>query len=215
MANLFENPMGLDGFEFVEFTAPAAGVLEPVFESMGFTCVARHRSKAVALWRQGDINFLTNYEPGSHAWYYAREHGPSACGMAFRVQDATAAYNRALEKGAQPVAVETGPMELRLPAIRGIGGAILYLIDRYAEGQSIYDIDFHWLQGVDRKPAGLGFHTLDHLTHNVYRGRMGYWARYYEELFNFREIRYFDIEGEHTGLLSKAMTAPDGKIRIP
>ena len=183
MSDLFENPMGLDGFEFVEFTAPAPGVLEPVFESMGFTCVARHRSKDVALWRQGDVNFLTNYQPGSHAWYCAREHGPSACGMAFRVQDATLAYNRALEKGAQPVTVETGPMELRLPAIRGIGGAILYLIDRYAEGQSIYDIDFHWVPGADRKPAGLGFHTLDHLTHNVYRGRMAYWARYYEELF--------------------------------
>jgi 4-hydroxyphenylpyruvate dioxygenase len=215
MADLFANPMGLDGFEFVEFTAPEKGLLEPVFEMMGFTCVARHRTKDVALWRQGAINFISNYEPHSHAWYYAREHGPSACGMAFRVKDATAAYNRALEKGAQPMDVETGPMELRLPAIKGIGGAILYLIDRYEEGQSIYDIDFHWVDGVDRKPQGHGFHTLDHLTHNVYRGRMEYWAKYYENLFNFREIRYFDIKGEYTGLLSKAMTAPDGKIRIP
>ncbi len=215
MADLFENPMGLDGFEFVEFTAAAPGVLEPVFEMMGFTKVARHRSKQVELWRQGDINFITNYEPGSHADYYAREHGASACGMAFRVKDATAAYERALAQGAQPVIVETGPMELRLPAIKGIGGATLYLIDRYEEGSSIYDIDFHWLEGVDQNPAGHGFHTLDHLTHNVYRGRMDYWAKYYEDLFNFREIRYFDIKGEYTGLLSKAMTAPDGKIRIP
>ena len=215
MADLFENPMGLDGFEFVEFTAPQEGVLEPVFEVMGFTKVAVHRSKNVSLWRQGDINFITNYEPGSHAFYYGREHGPSACGMAFRVRDARAAYARALECGAEPVEVETGPMELRLPAIKGIGGATVYLIDRYEEGVSIYDIDFTWLEGVDRKPEGCGFHTLDHLTHNVYRGRMQYWANYYEKLFNFREIRYFDIKGEYTGLLSKAMTAPDGKIRIP
>ncbi len=215
MADLFENPMGLNGFEFVEFTAPQRGVLEPVFEMMGFTLVAKHRSKAVELWRQGDINFITNYEPKSHAAFYAQEHGPSACGMAFRVKDAAYAYNRALEKGAQPVEVSTGPMELRLPAIKGIGGATLYLIDRYEDGESIYDIDFHWLEGVDKHPVGCGFHTLDHLTHNVYHGRMEHWANYYEDLFNFREIRYFDIKGEYTGLVSKALTAPDGKIRIP
>lgn len=215
MADLFENPMGLDGFEFLEFTAPERGILEPVFESMGFTKVAVHKSKQVELWRQGDINLLSNYEPKSHAHYYAEEHGPSACGMAFRVKDAQKAYQLALENGAQPVEIETGPMELRLPAIKGIGGATLYLIDRYEEGHSIYDIDFTWLEGVDRHPEGCGFHTLDHLTHNVYRGRMDFWAGYYEKLFNFREIRYFDIKGEYTGLLSKAMTAPDGKIRIP
>lgn len=215
MADLFENPMGLDGFEFVEFTAPERGILETVFESMGFTKVAVHKSKQVELWRQGGINFITNYEPKSHAHYYAEEHGPSACGMAFRVKDAQKAYTMALEKGAQPVEVHTGPMELRLPAIKGIGGATLYLIDRYEEGSTIYDIDFEWLEGVDRNPEGCGFHTLDHLTHNVYRGRMQYWADYYENLFNFQEIRYFDIKGEYTGLTSKAMTAPDGKIRIP
>lgn len=215
MTDLFENPMGLDGFEFVEFTALERGILEPIFEMMGFSLVARHKSKSVELWRQGDINFITNYEPNCHAAYYAEEHGPSACGMAFRVKDAQHAYSRALEKGAQPVEIHTGPMELRLPAIKGIGGATLYLIDRYEEGKSIYDIDFTWLEGVDQHPVGCGFHTLDHLTHNVYRGRMEYWANYYERLFNFREIRYFDIKGEYTGLLSKAMTAPDGKIRIP
>jgi len=91
----------------------------------------------------------------------------------------------------------------------------LYLTDRYEDGRSIYDIDFNWIEGVDRNPVGFGFHTLDHLTHNVYRGRMDFWANYYEDLFNFREIRYFDIKGEYTGLLSKALTAPDGKIRIP
>jgi 4-hydroxyphenylpyruvate dioxygenase len=215
MADLFENPMGLDGFEFVEFTALEKGILEPVFEMMGFTHVADHKSKDVHLWRQGDINFITNYEPNSHAFYYAQEHGPSACGMAFRVKDSQKAYADALGKGAQPVEINTGAMELKLPAIKGIGGATLYLIDRYEGANTIYDIDFNWIEGVDRNPKGCGFHTLDHLTHNVYRGRMDFWANYYEELFNFREIRYFDIKGEYTGLLSKAMTAPDGKIRIP
>lgn len=215
MADLFENPMGLDGFEFVEYSAPERGVLEPVFEMMGFSLVARHRSKDVDLWRQGEINFVINYEARSPAAYYAEEHGPSACGMAFRVRNARQAYDRALEQGAQPIDIPVGPMELKLPAIRGIGGAILYLVDRYEEGSSIYDIDFEFVEGVDRRPQGCGFELIDHLTHNVYRGRMDYWAAYYERLFNFREIRHFDIKGEYTGLQSRAMTAPDGKIRIP
>ena len=215
MTDLFDNPMGLNGFEFVEYAAPERGILEPAFAMMGFSHIASHRSKDVDLWRQGDINFILNYEKGSPAAFYAEEHGPSACGMAFRVRDAKQAYNRALELGAQPIDIPTGPMELKLPAIRGIGGAILYLIDRYEEGTSIYDIDFVFLDGVDRHPEGCGFKLIDHLTHNVYRGRMEYWSSYYERLFNFREIRYFDIKGEHTGLTSRAMTAPDGKIRIP
>ncbi len=215
MADLFENPMGLRGFEFVEFTAPERGILEPVFESMGFSRVARHRSKDVDLWRQGGINMIVNYEPGTPAEYYAREHGPSACAMGFRVADAPKAYRLLLEKGAQPVEVESGFSELRLPAIRGIGGAIIYLIDRYEDGASIYDIDFQYLEGVDVRPVGCGFNVIDHLTHNVYKGRMDYWAKYYEDLFNFREIRYFDIKGEYTGLVSRALTAPDGLIRIP
>ena len=215
MADLFENPIGLDGFEFLEFTAPKKGILEPIFEAMGFTLVARHKSKDVELWRQGDINLLSNYEKKCHAAYYAEEHGPSACGMAFRVKDSQHAYKEVLARGAQPMDTHTGPMELKLPAIKGIGGAMLYLIDRYEGENTIYDIDFNWIEGVNRHPEGCGFHTLDHLTHNVYRGRMNFWAGFYEKLFNFKEIRYFDIKGEYTGLLSKAMTAPDGKIRIP
>ena len=215
MADLFDNPMGLMGFEFVEFASPAHGVLEPLFEKMGFTLVAKHRSKDVVLYRQGGINFIVNREAKSQAGYFAAEHGPCACGLAFRVRDAHQAYKLALSRGAQPVEIPTGPMELRLPAIKGIGGAPLYLIDRFEEGKSIYDIDFEYLEGVDRNPVGHGFQVVDHLTHNVYRGRMAYWADFYNKLFNFQEIRYFDIQGEYTGLTSKAMTAPDGLIRIP
>jgi 4-hydroxyphenylpyruvate dioxygenase len=219
MADLFENPMGLMGFEFVEFASPTPQVLEPLFECMGFTLVARHRSKDVLLYRQGDINFIVNREPKSLAAYFAAEHGPSACGLAFRVRDAHKAYFRALELGAQPVEIPTGPMELRLPAIKGIGGAPLYLIDRFEDGRSIYDIDFEFLPAfadpASRHPVGHGLQCVDHLTHNVYRGRMAFWGAFYERLFNFREIRYFDIQGEYTGLTSRAMTAPDGLIRIP
>jgi 4-hydroxyphenylpyruvate dioxygenase len=219
MADLFDNPMGLMGFEFVEFASPTAQVLEPLFEKLGFSLVARHRSKDVLLYRQGGINFIVNREPHSQAAYFAAEHGPSACGLAFRVRDSHRAYARALELGAQPIEIPTGPMELRLPAIKGIGGAPLYLIDRFDDGKSIYDIDFEFLPGFEdpasRRPMGHGFRMIDHLTHNVYKGRMAFWGQFYERIFNFREIRYFDIQGEYTGLTSRAMTAPDGLIRIP
>jgi len=215
MADLFDNPMGLCGFEFVEFASPTPNVLEPLFEKLGFSLVAKHRSKDVVLYRQGDINFIVNREPRSLAGYFAAEHGPGPCAMAFRVRDAHKAYARALEQGAQPIDVPTGPMELRLPAIKGIGGAPLYLIDRFEDGKSIYDIDFEWLPGAERHPVGHGFKMIDHLTHNVYKGRMAFWGSFYERIFNFREIRYFDIQGEYTGLTSRAMTAPDGLIRIP
>lgn len=215
MNDTTHNPMGLDGFEFVEFAARERGQLESVFSLLGFSHIANHRSKDVTLHRQGDINFIINYEPQSYARYFADEHGPSACGMAFRVRDSHRAYARALQLGAQPVEIHTGPMELHLPAIKGIGGAPLYLIDRYGEGNSIYDIDFDYIDGVDHHPEGCGFKLIDHLTHNVYRGRMDYWAEFYEKIFNFREVRFFDIKGEYTGLRSRAMSAPDGKIRIP
>ncbi|GGO84876.1 4-hydroxyphenylpyruvate dioxygenase [Marinobacterium nitratireducens] len=215
MGDLFENPAGLCGFEFVEFAGPEPDKVAQVLRMLGFTKVARHRSKQVDLYRQGGINFILNREKKSLADYFAQEHGPSACGFGFRVRNAHAAYAHVLERGAQPLEIPTGPMELRLPAIKGIGGAPIYLIDRFEEGSSIYDIDFEFLDGVDRHPEGCGFYEIDHLTHNVYRGRMAFWADFYERLFNFREIRYFDIKGEYTGLTSKAMTAPDGKIRIP
>jgi 4-hydroxyphenylpyruvate dioxygenase len=209
------NPMGTDGFEFVEYTAPDPKALGKLFETMGFAAVARHRSKDVTLYRQGDVNFIVNAEPDSFAQAFARVHGPSACAMAFRVKDAAAAYARALERGAKPFRSTVGPMELNIPAIKGIGGSLIYLVDRYGPAGSIYDIDFRPLPGVDQQPNGVGLRAIDHLTHNVHRGRMAEWSRFYEHIFNFREVRYFDIEGKLTGLRSKAMTSPCGKIRIP
>jgi len=214
-ADLFDNPMGLQGFDFVEFVSPEPELVETLFRNLGFTHIANHRSKDVALFRQGDINLILNREPKSHGSYFLGEHGAGACSMGFRVKNAQQAYELAIENGAEPVEVPTGVMELRLPAIKGIGGSLIYLIDRFGDGNSIYDIDFEYLPGVDKHPKGFGFKVIDHLTHNVYRGRMAYWADFYERIFNFREIRYFDITGEYTGLTSKAMTAPDGKIRIP
>lgn len=215
MSDQFNNPLGLDGFEFLEFCAPDKGVLEPAFERMGFTMVAHHRSKDVQLWRQGQINLIANYEPQSPAAYFAAEHGPSACGMGFRVRNATSAYRLAKQRGAEPVNVRTGPMELRLPAIRGIGGSLIYLIDRYGEKLSIYDIDFVFENGDEPFPIGAGFQTIDHLTHNLYKGRIAHWEDFYSRIFGFREFRQFDVTGEYSGLNTKVMMAPDGKIRIP
>jgi 4-hydroxyphenylpyruvate dioxygenase len=210
----FDNPMGTDGFEFVEYTAPDAELLRTLFEQLGFPVVARHRSKNVTLHRQGDINFIINAEPDSVAQRFAREHGPSVCAMAFRVKDANRAWRRALELGAKPFAGQVGPMELQIPAIEGIGGSLIYLVDRYGAGGTIYDVDFRPVGASSTvKPAALSY--IDHLTHNVQRGNMNLWAGFYERLFNFREIRYFDIEGRKTGLFSRAMTSPCGKIRIP
>ena len=213
--DLWDNPMGTDGFEFVEYTAPDPTALGAVFESLGFSAVARHRSKRVTLFRQGDVNFIVNAEPESFAQSFARLHGPSICAIAFRVKDAAAAYHRAIELGAKPVHSRIGPMELNIPAIEGIGGSLIYLVDRYGPRGTIYDIDFVPLPGVDPNPAGVGLAVIDHLTHNVHRGRMDVWAGFYKRLFNFRQIRYFDIEGKLTGIKSRAMTSPDRKIRIP
>jgi 4-hydroxyphenylpyruvate dioxygenase len=185
---------------------------------MGFTAIARHRAKNVLLYRQGDVNFIVNAEPESFAQAFARVHGPSICAIAFRVKDAAFAYKSAVDNGAWGVEARPGPMELNIPAIKGIGDSLIYLVDRYAgngTGVSIYDIDFVPLPGVDQHPRGAGLTYIDHLTHNVHRGRMEEWAGFYERLFNFREVRYFDIEGKLTGLKSKAMTSPCGKIRIP
>src|SRR5216684_2924490 len=210
-----QNPMGTDGFEFVEFCHPKPEELDRLFKTMGFAAVAKHRSKDVTLYRQGGVNLILNAQPGSFAAKFAKEHGPSAPAMAFRVVDAKHAYERALKLGAKPAKTVAGPEELDIPAIEGIGGLQIYLVDRYGAKGSIYDVDFRWLGAPDPKPEGAGLWYIDHLTHNVYRGRLDEWAVFYERLFNFRQIRYFDIEGKLTGVRSRAMTSPDGRIRIP
>ncbi|MGI4877231.1 MAG: 4-hydroxyphenylpyruvate dioxygenase [Janthinobacterium lividum] len=209
-----ENFMGLDGFEFVEFTGPDPQALAALFEAMGFTHVATHRSKDVRRYAQGSINFLLNMDTTGQAAAFRNAHGPSANAMAFRVGDAAQAFTEAVSRGATPVTGPVGPMELNIPAIEGIGGSNLYLVDRTGEHE-IYDVDFKPVPGAGIDDRSVGLHTLDHLTHNVNRGRMAHWAEFYERIFGFRQIRYFDIEGQSTGLFSKAMTAPDDKIRIP
>src|SRR5437588_7708559 len=221
----WDNPIETDGFEFVEYAAPKPRALGALFEQLGFQRVARHRHKDVALYKQGDVNFILNAEPRSFAQNFARRHGPSVCAMAFRVRDAANAYEKLVGRGAWGVENHAGPGELNIPAIKGIGDSLIYLVDRYPEnayGNTIYDVDFRPLAGFESlwrreapAPAGVGLTYVDHLTHNVHRGRMQEWAEFYERLFNFREIRYFDIEGKLTGLKSKAMTSPDGRIRIP
>lgn len=216
-----ENPMGTDGFEFIEYTSPDPAYLRILFERMGFPVVARHRSKDVTLHRQGDINFIINAEPNSFAQGFAAKHGPSICAIAFRVKDAALAISRAVELGATAVPAEVGPMELNIPAIEGIGGSRLYFVDRYCDeaghkhgNSTIYDVDFEPVAAVQGVPS-TGLTYIDHLTHNVHRGMMDHWAGFYERLFNFKEIRFFDIEGKVTGLTSRAMVSPCGKIRIP
>jgi 4-hydroxyphenylpyruvate dioxygenase len=217
--------MGTDGFEFIEYAAPDPVAMGELFERMGFQAIARHRHKNATLYRQGEINFIINAEPDSFAQRFARLHGPSVCAIAFRVEDAKAAYERALSLGAWGYAQAAGPGELNIPAIKGIGDSIIYFIDRWrgkhgAQAGAIgnigfFDVDFEPLSGATLNPIGHGLTYIDHLTHNVHRGRMDEWAGFYERLFDFREVRYFDIEGQATGVKSKAMTSPCGKIRIP
>lgn len=207
-----DDPVATDGFDFVEYTAPDSYALATLFERMGFSAVARHRSKDVVLFRQGGINFIINHEPHSFARAFARIHGPSVCAFAIRVRDAQAILQRAIKRGAKPYYTPVGPQELEIPAIRGIGGSLVYFVECNSE-RSIYDVDFVALDNIAPREAGLT--RIDHLTHNVRQGRMDAWANFYERLFDFREIRYFDIQGATTGLRSRAMASPCGRIRIP
>ncbi len=213
------NPLGTDGFEFVEYTAAdSQGIesLKTLFSQLGFTEIAKHRSKQAWLYRQGDVNFIVNAQPHSQAEQFSALHGPSVCGMAFRVKDAKVAMERALSNGGTEYRTEIGPMELSIPAIYGVGESLLYFVDRYGDHE-IYDVDFVFYSDYKQKVAehSVGLYEIDHLTHNVRQGQMDVWSGFYERIGNFREIRYFDIEGKLTGLVSRAMTAPCGKIRIP
>ena len=215
MTEQIENPMGTDGFDFIEYAAPDASMLHELFKSMGFTAVAKHKKRNITLYRQHDTNFLVNEEPDSFAADFAAEHGPCACGFAIRVKDADHAINRALEKGATRFNRKPETLAVDAPAIEGIGGSALYLVDKYGDQGDLYEDEFDFFDGVDRRPEGFGFKYIDHLTHNVHFGNMDEWCEFYERLFNFRQIRYFDIKGKKTGLNSRAMTSPDGWVRIP
>ena len=211
------NPIGTDGFEFVEFTAPnAEGIeqLRTLFTQMGFTETAKHRSKEVWLFQQHDINIVLNGSPTGHVREFGEKHGPSACAMAFRVKNAAQAAAYVQSQGAKLVGSHANFGELNIPCVEGIGGSLLYLVDRYGD-KSIYDVDFEYIEGRTPNDNAVGLMCIDHLTHNVRRGQMDVWSGFYERIANFREIRYFDIEGKLTGLFSRAMTAPCGKIRIP
>ncbi len=214
----FENPMGIDGFEFVEFAAPAsqAPEMHALFRRMGFTAVLRHKRRAITVYRQNGVNFLLNEEPDSFAADFAAQHGPSACGFAIRFRKPAAeVLDTVLGNGGEAIDHKAATRAVDAPVVKGIGDCMLYLVDRYGTDGSIYDGDYEPLPGVAQNPKGFGLTFIDHLTHNLYFGNMQKWSDYYERLFNFREIRYFDIKGAKTGLVSKAMTAPDGIVRIP
>ncbi|GAA0889960.1 4-hydroxyphenylpyruvate dioxygenase [Rhodanobacter soli] len=214
----FENPMGIDGFEFVEFAAPAgrAHELHELFKRMGFSAVLRHKTRPITVYRQNGVSFLLNEAPDSFAADFAARHGPSACGFAIRFKKPAAeVLATVLGHGGEAVSDKAASKAVDAPVIKGIGDCMLYLVDRYGSAGSIYDADYALIEGAEPNPAGFGLTFIDHLTHNLYFGNMQKWSDYYEKLFNFREIRYFDIKGVKTGLVSKAMTAPDGIVRIP
>ena len=213
----FDNPLGIDGFEFVEFAAPQGQgeLLHDTFRRMGFTAALHHKTRAITLYRQGGVNFLVNEDPDSFAAAFAKAHGPSACGFAIRFkQPAGDVYAAVLGNGGEAIGDHADSKAVDAPVVKGIGDCMLYLVDRYGEAGTMYE-DFLPVQGAEANPKGFGLTFIDHLTHNLYFGNMQKWSDYYERLFNFREIRYFDIKGAKTGLVSKAMTAPDGVVRIP
>lgn len=213
-ANITDNPMGTDGFEFLEFSSPQPEFLDQEFRKLGFVPVAKHKTKNITQYRQGEINFLINAEPNTQAAEHAKEHGTAACAMGFRVKNADVAYKRALELGAEAFHSPINEGELTIPAIAAIGGSVIYFIDKYGD-ENIYDTDFEPLADAPKDTTGLGLTFIDHLTHNVFQGNMDTWADYYFRLFNFHEIRFFDIKGKSTGLISRALSSPCGKIKIP
>jgi len=202
------NPAGLDGLDFIEFSSADPGMLEKLFENFGLTKIAKHKTKDVFLFRQSDINFILNNTSGSFAESFHRKHGPSICATGFRFKDAKKAFNYALSKGAKAYEGES-----KYPAIHGIGDSLIYFIDHYGEN-SIFDDDFEYIV-KDKHPKGFNLFLIDHLTNNVPHGEMQKWCDFYKNTFNFREVRYFDIKGQQTGLISKVMKSPCDKIIIP
>ncbi|MFN5614793.1 MAG: 4-hydroxyphenylpyruvate dioxygenase [Brevundimonas sp.] len=213
-----DNPLGVDGFEFVEFTGPEPQAMVERLELMGFVQTHVNPANEVVRLKQGDISLLVNRASAGQAGEFAREHGPSANGMAFRVADAKVAFEGAVARGARPAEAHAGgALGGDYPyVLLGLGGSLLYLVERYGEAGSLYDgwNEIEGWQEAERK-NGVGLYCLDHLTHNVRRGQMRAWSGFYGGVFNFREQKYFDIKGKATGLFSQAMIAPDRAIRIP
>ncbi|MEG8054482.1 4-hydroxyphenylpyruvate dioxygenase [Sphingomonas aerolata] len=216
MEHMDVNPMGLDGFEFCEFTSPDPAAMGKQFEQLGFVPASQHPTKAVTRYKQGRINLLLNAEPTGQAATFRADHGPSANGMAFRVADATAAFDAALARGAKAADASLGALGDESYALEGIGGSLLYLVDRHGGAGSLYDA-WDQIPGAAEAEAenSVGLDLLDHLTHNVKRGQMRTWSTLYGQIFGFEEQKYFDIKGKATGLFSQAMIAPDRAIRIP
>ena len=204
------NPAGTDGFEFVEFASHDSQALVELFTALGFVAVSRHPILNITRFQQGDINFLVT-ENTDFSKKFTALHGPCACSFGLRVKNVDKALEHLSEQGANVIG-DPGRDGMSVPAIEGIGGSRLYLVDQYGDKGSIYD---EFIPLVDKESVPSALVSLDHLTHNVHRGQMDVWAGFYERLFNFKEIRYFDISGEYTGLFSRAMTAPCGKARIP
>lgn len=207
-----QNPAGTNGMEFVEFAHENPAELETLFASMGFAPVAKHKTKNITVWRQGDVNYILNAEPNSFGARFVEEHGPCAPSMAWRVVDAKHAYDLAVSKGATPYLGDDKVLDV--PTVMGIGGSLLYFVDTYGD-TSAYGDEYDWLGEVDPAPKGDGFYYLDHLTHNVKRGNMDKWYNFYCDIFGFKQIRFFDIKGKVTGLYSRALTSPCQRIRIP
>lgn len=215
MEHMDVNPLGLDGFEFCEFTSADPERMGAQLEAMGFAAFSTHPNRDVVRYKQGRINLLLNRMSEGHAADFRAAHGPSAAGMAFRVADAKAAFDNAVARGAKPADASNGALGEGY-VLEGIGGSMLYLVDRHGDAGSLY-ADWTPIEGAEEAEArnSVGLDLLDHLTHNVRRGQMRVWSEFYNRIFNFEEQKYFDIKGKATGLFSQAMIAPDKAIRIP
>lgn len=213
------NPVGLEGLEFLEYVGPQEDHFESLFARLGLSEVAHQKDKKISLFRQGDVNFLLNRSGQGFAHGFSSEHGPSICSTGFRVKDSEKAFRVAVERGAKPYDGPEESKSLDYPAIYGIGDSLVYFVDDWKseEGTSTstyVNQGFEFFPG-DPKPKGHGFLFVDHMTNNVPKGELDKWADFYTDIFNFREIRFFDIKGDQTGLLSRAMRSPCNGITIP
>ncbi len=207
MINKTENT--INGFGFIEFAAKNADALDTLFRRLGFSAIKKHKHKDIILYRQGQIDFILNKEHHSFAEKFTEQHGPCANGFSIVFDDAEAALVHAKNNGSQEI-----KGDLDLPAVKGIGGAVLYLVDKQ-NYKKLLENDFEVIVGMNQYPTGFGLTFIDHLTHNVFYGNMEKWGQYYVDLFQFEQIRYFDIKGSQTGLTSKAMRSPNGSVKIP